>query len=107
VAEAINIAKYSELLTTHQFLPVAIETGGVLGKWAETLLKALGRRLIDFSVNNRSCHFLKQWIDIAVQRGNALSILSTFPIACAYWEMSSWYCCSTSPKLGGITGFTQ
>jgi len=27
-AEAIKMAKYSALLNTHQFLPVAIETGG-------------------------------------------------------------------------------
>jgi len=37
---------------------------------------------------NRPRHFLRQRIDIAVQRGNALSILSTFLIACAHWEAS-------------------
>jgi len=45
-AEAIKVAKYSELFTTHQFIPVAVETGGVWGQVAEILLKALGRRLI-------------------------------------------------------------
>jgi len=42
---------------------VAIKTGGVWGQRAETLLR---RR-----------------IDIAIQRGNAMSVSSTFPIACS------------------------
>jgi len=33
-AEAIKTAKYYALLNTHQFLPVAIETGGVWGQGA-------------------------------------------------------------------------
>jgi len=40
-AEAIKTAKYSALLNTHQFLPVAIETGCVLGQGAETLLRLI------------------------------------------------------------------
>jgi len=74
-AEAIKVAEYSELLTTHQFLPGAVETEGVWGQGAETFLKALGRRLIDASEDNRSSQFLRQRIDIAVQRGNVLRIL--------------------------------
>jgi len=105
VAEAIKVAKYSELITTHQFLPVAVETGSVWGQGGETLLKALGRRLIDASGDNRSSHFLRQRIDTAVQKGNALSILITFLIACAHWEVSSWHSCSSN-LLDGITGFT-
>jgi len=70
--------------------------GGVWGQGAEALLKALGKRLIDASEDNRSSHFLRQRIDIAVQTGNAFSISSIFPIACAHWEASSRYCCSTS-----------
>jgi len=46
-AEAIKTAKYSALLITHRFLPVAIETGGMWGQGAETLLRALESRLIE------------------------------------------------------------
>jgi len=38
-AEAIKVVKYSELITTHQFLPVAVETGDVWGQGVETLLR--------------------------------------------------------------------
>jgi len=62
----IKTAKYSALLNMHQFLPVAIETGGVWGQGAETLLRALGRRLIEASGENCSSHFLRQRLDIGV-----------------------------------------
>jgi len=63
-------------------MPVAIETGGVWGQGAEALQRALGRRLIDPSGDNRSSHFFRQGIDIAVQRECVISI--TFAIACAH-----------------------
>ena len=44
-AELKKKAKYAELAATHHFVPVAIETMGVLGKEAEAFFIELGRRI--------------------------------------------------------------
>jgi len=102
-AEAIKPAKYFALLNTRQFLPAEIETGGVWGQGTDTLLKALERRLIEASGDNWSSHYLRQRIDIAIQRGNAISVSNTFPVACSHWEASPRYCCSTNIKSDRVT----
>ena len=38
-------AKYSELFSTHHFIPVAVETSGVLGAEARNFLQELGKRI--------------------------------------------------------------
>jgi len=55
-----------------------IETMGVWGLGATDLVSALGRRLAADSGDPRSAFFLKQRIDIAIQRGNAQSVVGTF-----------------------------
>jgi len=57
---------------------VAIETMDVWGLGAADLVSTLGRRLAVDSGEPRSAFFLKQRIDIAIHRGNALSVLGTF-----------------------------
>jgi hypothetical protein len=52
---------------------------GVWGEGASELLTALGRRLAEVTGEPRSAFFLRQRIDIAVQRGNALAVGGTFP----------------------------
>ena len=80
-AEDRNRIKYSNFFHTHQFIPVAVETLGVWGPGAMELIMALGRRLIESTRDTRSTFFLRQRIDMAVQRGNAISVLGTFPNA--------------------------
>ena len=44
-AEQQKKAKYADLLTTHHFVPIGIETTGVFGPEALSFVKELGRRL--------------------------------------------------------------
>ena len=82
-AEARKIAKYENFFHFHKFIPVAVETLGVWGPGALELVFALGRRLSKLSNVKREVFFLRQRLDIAVQRGNALFVLGTFPSAFA------------------------
>ena len=44
-AEERKGAKYAELLVSHHFVPVAIETSGVFGQGALSFIRELGSRL--------------------------------------------------------------
>jgi len=87
-AEDRKRLKYSKFLHTHVFIPVAVETLGVWESGAMELATALGRRLKESTRDPRSTFFLRQRIDIAVQRGNGLSVLGTFPAAVAAGSVS-------------------
>ena len=78
IVKQINIPNSYTLMF---FIPVAVETLGSFGPGAAELVTSLGRRLVEFSGDPRSAFFLKQRIDVAVQRGNVLSVLGTFPSA--------------------------
>ena len=69
--------KYTELTATHHFVPVAIETTGVLGPEAHSFLLELGRRIGEETGEALSTHQLLQRIAVAVQRGNAAAVLGT------------------------------
>ena len=69
--------KYRDLNDTYLFVPVAVET---LGSWdAEGLsfIKELGRRISGVTHDARETSFLLQRLSVAVQRGNAASVLGT------------------------------
>ena len=76
-AEVNKCAKYSHLDSGHEFVPVAIETSGVLGPLTRTFLKELGHRLRRVSGEVRSRSYLLQRLSVSVQRGNAISILGS------------------------------
>jgi len=76
-AETCKSAKYSELSVAYTFVPVAVETFGAWGPEATSFLTELGRRIATFTGEPRSMAFLKQRIDVALQRGNAASVLGT------------------------------
>jgi hypothetical protein len=59
------------------FAPVAVETGGSIGPQGLKVLKDIGRRLKRVSGDPTSTYHLLQLISVAVQRGNAISILGT------------------------------
>ena len=63
-------AKYADLLSSHIFVPVAIESTGVFGINTLSFVKCLGKRLSRHSGDPKSTSCLS----IAVQRGNAISI---------------------------------
>ena len=77
-AEDLKGAKYADLLSSHIFVPVAIETTGVFGPRTLSFVKSLGKRLFRHSGDPKSTSSLFQRLSIAVQRGNAISIRNTF-----------------------------
>ena len=76
-AEQHKKNKYAHLEATHHFITVAIETLGVVGEEGSVFFKDLGRRISNVKKEQSSHQFLLQRVLIAVQRGNAASIMGT------------------------------
>ena len=69
-----NIAIY--IIYLYQFEPIAVETMGVYGEFTAVIIRAIGRRLIEATGDPREANWFRQNLAIAIQRGNAFSILS-------------------------------
>ena len=54
-----------------------METLGTLGEEAETFFRDIGRRIAVVAGEPRSTQFLFQRLSIAIQRGNAASVVGT------------------------------
>ena len=76
-AENRKQAKYPHLDSTHHFIPVGIETLGAFGKEASLFFQDLGQRLIASTSDPMSRTHLLQRISVAIQRGNAASVLGS------------------------------
>ena len=77
-AAANKSSKYCDLAGTHLFFPVVIETAGTWNQMAVELVQEIGRRITLVTEDSRETVFLFQRLSIALQRGNAVSFLSTF-----------------------------
>ena len=78
-AEDLKKIKYS-YLDGHPgicFTPIAYESSGVVGPLSQIFLKELGHRLSATTGDTKSYSYLLQRLSVAVQRGNAASILGT------------------------------
>ena len=75
-AEKAKVRKYSDLARRFRFEPIAIETLGVFGPTTKIIIQEIGRRIAEKTGDEREAMWLKQRLNIAVQRGNAASILS-------------------------------
>ena len=75
LAEWKKMTKYETTAQTHLFCPIAIETSGVFDPVASTILHDLARQIKDVSKEPNSRAYLFQKISIAMQRGNAASIM--------------------------------
>ncbi|KAL5500326.1 hypothetical protein EMCRGX_G011871 [Ephydatia muelleri] len=74
------------------FAPVVIETSGVFGKQTLLFLKDLACRFCKVSGEVKSLPYLLQCLAVAVQRGNAVSVLGTFVSEdCLVFEDSDAY----------------
>ena len=71
----IMYEKYSHLEVTHCFIPVAVETLGAMGPEARSLFKEIACRIKITYGEERAHEFLLQRVAVAVQRGNAASVL--------------------------------
>ena len=78
---------YHEVTHLYHFVPFAVETLGVFGEEALLLVKELGSRLQESTGEPRSTAFLTQRLSIAIQIGNAASILATTPISNKFYEI--------------------
>ena len=75
-AEISKRAKYPDIVRNYKFEPIAIETSGVYGPSTKIIIQEIGNRISQKSGDKREAMWLKQRLSIAIQRGNALSILS-------------------------------
>ena len=77
LAEERKCRKYCYLERDFVFSPVAIETLGVIGSSSLNFLKDLGRRVRRVTEDPLSYIYLLRRLAVAVQRGNAASVLGT------------------------------
>ena len=70
-----KIRKYADLPRAVTFVPVAVETMGPICSDGIEFITELGRGIASVSGDPRDTAFLFQRISIAVQRGNAASVL--------------------------------
>ena len=78
-AEMRKRNKYSTLSSTYYFIPVAIETMGALGEEADAFFRDLGGRIASTTKKQKSKAYLMQRLSVAIQRGNAASVMGTVP----------------------------
>ena len=76
-AAVAKIRKYTSLLSTHIFLPLAFETLGAWGTQATSFISELGRRLSAITGDVRETSYLRQRLSVAIQRGNAIACRGT------------------------------
>ena len=63
------------------FTPITYETSGVVGPLSLIFLKELGHRLSATTVDTKNYSYLLQRLSVAIQSGNAASIIGTlFPL---------------------------
>ncbi|GBP54261.1 hypothetical protein EVAR_36476_1 [Eumeta japonica] len=72
--------KYSILKDTYLFIPVAYETAALWGSEAKSFVKELSRRLRHKWGDPRSGSYLLQTLPVAIQRGNAVSVMATLKL---------------------------
>ena len=77
IAENAKRNKYPDLVRRFQFEPVAIETSGVFGPTTKNIVLEIGKRISEKTGEKRETFWLKQQLNIAILKGNALSISSS------------------------------
>ena len=78
MAAARKITKYSEIPSTYDFIPVALETMGPINAQGREFLSELGRRLTVVSGEPQETARLFQRLSICTQRFNAVAFRGTF-----------------------------
>ncbi|KAJ4448087.1 hypothetical protein ANN_10099 [Periplaneta americana] len=80
-ASAVTIKrnKYLDLLDRYNFVVFAVESMGPWCSEAKLLTSDIGKYLSALNGVSRSTVFLRQRISIVIQRGNAISVMGTFP----------------------------
>ena len=76
-AEKRKISKYDKLLNNYHFIPIAVETLGAWGQEGLKFIKEIGEKIIQKTNDKNATNYIIQAISLAVQRGNAASIMGT------------------------------
>src|SRR5580693_3679931 len=80
LAEINKRTKYAALSDAdYIFTPIAIETLGAWGPAAISICAEVDGRITSLTGDIRAGAFLRQRLDIAVQRGNAAAVVGTLP----------------------------
>src|SRR6218665_127621 len=69
--------KYSTLLNTHVFVPLAMEILGPINVKGQNFLRNLGRKLTTSTGDSRETCFLLQRLSITIQRFNSVTFHGT------------------------------
>jgi hypothetical protein len=80
-AEVNKKTKYIELADSgdYIFTPIAVETLGAWGPSALAICAEIGGRIAVRTGDPRATSYLRQRMDIAVQKGNAAAVVGTLP----------------------------
>ena len=76
-AEHRKRQKYANLDGNHFFVPVAVETLGVIGPESESFLRDLAHKVMEATGEPSSHQYLLQRLSVAIQRGNSAAIQGT------------------------------
>ena len=76
-AEDLKRRKYSHLVADFEFVPVAVETSGIIGSAGCSLLTDIGRRISRATNDPRQMSYIFQQISVAIIGGNALAITAS------------------------------
>ena len=71
-------AKYSALSSSHIFIPVAVETLGLINEAGDSFLAQVGKLLSSKSDDSRQTFILFQRISVIIQRFNEIAFRGTF-----------------------------
>ena len=84
--ELQKINKYSDLVNRYYFVPFSVETFGTWGNEAKKFIFEITKK----QKNKQMLGFITQKISLAIQRGNALSVIATLP---AGPDLDDFYFC--------------
>ena len=76
-AEDLKRRKYSQLVADFEFVPVAVETSGIIGSAGCSLLTDIGRRITRATNDLRKMSYIFQQISVAIIRGNAQAMTAS------------------------------
>ena len=77
VAKRKKFRKYDKLLNNYHFIPIAVETFGAWGQEGLKFIKEIGKKITQKTSDKNATNHIIQAISMAVQRGNAASIMGT------------------------------
>jgi len=77
-AAELKTSKYSDLMSTYDFVPVAVETFGAWSEDGLMFVKTLGKRITEASGEQQETAYLLQRLSVAIQRCNEICFAGSF-----------------------------